>query len=159
MNVFYLSNDVKECAELHCDKHVVKMILECAQLLSTAHHVFESAVAEEVYKKTHVNHPSAVWIRESDTHYNYVYKLMLALGTEYTNRYHKHHLTIKKMEELLSQPPEGIPQAGWQDPPQCMPDECKHKDTTVAYMTYYNHKADDWASSGSPMKWYGETNE
>ena len=36
MNIFYLHNDPKVCAELHVDKHVVKMIVEYAQLLSTA---------------------------------------------------------------------------------------------------------------------------
>jgi len=159
MNIFYLSPNVKECARLHCDKHVVKMILECAQLLSSAHHVLESPIADQVYKKTHMNHPSAVWVRESETHYQYVYQLMLALGEEYTNRYGKTHLTITKMKDVLRKLPPKIPLAGWHVPPQCMPDECKHKDTVVAYMAYYNYKADEWASRNSPMKWYGETNE
>jgi hypothetical protein len=159
MNVFYLDVDVKECARLHCDKHVVKMILECAQLLSSAHHVLESPMVDKVYKKTHVNHPSAVWVRESEAHYRYVYQLMLALGEEYTKRYHKTHLTITKMEEPLSHLPTNIPFKGWQDPPQCMPDEYKRDNTVIAYQLYYNFKADTWAADSKPMKWYGETND
>ena len=160
MNVFFLSRDVKECAEAHCDKHVVKMILECAQLLSTAHHVLGTSVSEDkIYKKTHVNHSTAVWVRESQYHYRYVYDLMLALGNEYTKRYNKTHLTITKMKLPLFHLPNDIPKTPWQDPPQCLPDEYKRSETTVAYMLYYNHKADQWAAGGSPMKWYGETNE
>ena len=159
MNIFYLDECPRKAARMHCDKHVVKMILECAQLLSSAHHVLESPIAEQVYKKTHVNHPSAVWVRESDAHYLYTYQLMLALGEEYTKRYHKTHLTITKMKGLLSQLPSKISSIGWQDPPQCLPDECKHANTVVAYMSYYNHKADEWAARNSPMKWYGETND
>ena len=37
MNIFYLDTRPKEAAMMHCDKHCVKMILETAQLLSTAH--------------------------------------------------------------------------------------------------------------------------
>jgi len=53
MNIFYLSRDPVLCAEMHCDKHVVKMILETAQLLSTAHHMLGSNAP---YKVTHKNH-------------------------------------------------------------------------------------------------------
>ena len=41
MNIFYLSTNTDECARYHCDKHVVKMILETAQMLSTAHRVLD----------------------------------------------------------------------------------------------------------------------
>lgn len=41
MNIFYLSHDVNECAMWHVDKHVVKMILETCQLLSTAHRLVD----------------------------------------------------------------------------------------------------------------------
>ena len=67
MNIFYLHKDPKTCAEMHCDKHVVKMVLEYAQLLSTAHRVLDGdewADKAQLYKATHKNHPSAIWARE-----------------------------------------------------------------------------------------------
>lgn len=41
MNIFYLSHDPREAAAFHCDKHVVKMIVETAQMLSTAHRLLD----------------------------------------------------------------------------------------------------------------------
>lgn len=41
MNIFFLDLDPKTCAQYHCDKHVVKMIVEYGQLLSTAHRVLD----------------------------------------------------------------------------------------------------------------------
>ena len=41
MNIFYLDKEVVPCAQMHLDKHCVKMILEYAQLLSTAHRVLD----------------------------------------------------------------------------------------------------------------------
>ena len=159
MNVFYLDEKPQVAASMHCDKHVVKMVLECAQLLSSAHHVYESDVKDQVYKKTHVNHPSSVWVREDKSHYDWVYQLMLELGEEYTRRYKKTHLTITKMSELLSKAPNGTPDKGWQDPPQCMPEDCVRDSAKLGYLVYYNHKADEWAAKGKPMTWYGETTE
>ena len=63
MNIFILDNDSQKCVEYHCDKHVVKMILEYCQLLSTACHVHGIAV-DGIYKKTHDNHPCAKWLIE-----------------------------------------------------------------------------------------------
>ena len=159
MNFFDLDDDDKLCAEAHCDRHIVKMILEYAQLLSSAHHVYNSPIADKVYKKTHVNHPTAVWVRQSIDNYKRVYRVMLALGEEYTKRYGKTHLTIIKMKNLLASPPEGIPHLGPLPVPQCMPEECKRETSRQGYLVYYNHKADEWAAKGSPMKWYGETRE
>jgi hypothetical protein len=41
MNIFYLDKDPIKAAEYSCDKHVVKMILESAQMLCTAHRVLD----------------------------------------------------------------------------------------------------------------------
>ena len=87
MNIFYLDKDPKKCAEMHCDKHVVKMILEYAQLLSTAHRVLDgNEWADHVglYKATHKNHPSAIWARESAGNYFWLNKLFQELCKEYT---------------------------------------------------------------------------
>ena len=154
MNIFYLDTCPIRAAQQQCDKHVVKMILESAQMLSTAHHEFGSERA--VYKSTHKNHPSTVWARECTSNYRWLYEHMIALGDEYTKRYGKAHLSIEKCREALREPPEGMP---WNveayrlyhiskadiiehtPPPQCMPDEYKRYDAVEAYRLYYISKA------------------
>ena len=106
MNIFYLDNHTHRCAKQHCDKHVVKMIIEYAQLLSTAHRVIDgieytdlskngrkikrwkmvknSNMEETLYKAAMVNHPSAVWVRQSSRHYQWQYRLFMWLCVEYT---------------------------------------------------------------------------
>ena len=138
MNIFYLDNNTKACAEAHCDKHVVKMILEYAQLLSTAHRILDGDEEnEELYKATHKNHPSAVWVRESFDHYHYTFRLFKYLCAEYTKRYTKVHATSRLLH-ALSEAPKNISIKGFKKPPQCMPDEHKSDDTVQAYRNYYN---------------------
>ena len=72
MNIFYLDSDPYVAAKMHCDKHVVKMILESAQMLSTAHRVLdgdEYADERGLYKMAHKNHPSTIWVRTSTDNY------------------------------------------------------------------------------------------
>lgn len=138
MNVFYLSRDPEEAASMHIwPKHTVKMILECAQLLSTAHHVLGDGGP---YKLTHKNHPSAVWVRQGALNYGYVYELMMALGEEYTAKTGRIHKTIADHADTLKQLPKNIPMVDFFDPPQCMPDEYKAEDAVKAYHNYYEFK-------------------
>ena len=160
MNLFYLHRDPVEAARLQCDRHVVKMILETAQMLSTAH--LELDGQQVAYKSTHKNHPSTVWVRSSAAAYEWAFAHMMALGAEYTRRYGKVHKTIREHADMLEMCPSGLAATGgdaFTEPPQCMYDECKRDDTVLAYLTYYNAKADEWAAKGSPMKWYGSTAE
>jgi len=137
MNIFFLHSNAKMAAIFHCDKHVVKMIIESAQLLATAHHEHGHPVS---YKPTHKNHPSAIWTRESKLHYNYVYDLAIALCKEYTKRYGKTHACEAILKSELSLPPASLTFGGWKNPPQCMPDQCKTEDTVQAYRQYYRYK-------------------
>lgn len=157
MNIFYLDKSPYKAAKLQCDKHVVKMILETAQLLSTAHAELDGE--SPAYKPTHKNHPSAVWVRGSLQHYIWTVVHLKALGSEYERRYGRVHKTIREHLSALKRPPRALQANFWRDPPQCMPDECKRDDTVLAYQIYYNQKADEWAAKGSPMKWEGQTNE
>ena len=151
MNIFYLHHNARVCAKLHCDVHVNKMTLESAQLLSTAHHELGSTAP---YKTTHKNHPSAVWARSGVYQYKWLYNLLEALSDEYTFRYGRVHKTWERCSEALSEPPKGIPNIEWSDPPQCMPDEYKHRNSTViAYRRYYESKRLDWEKAGRPMRW------
>jgi len=140
MNIFYLDRDPQKCAEMHCDKHVVKMIVETAQLLSTAAREY-GCTAEPLYKTTHKNHPSAIWVRQSKRHYDYALHLLYYLLLEYTKRYKKSHKTVELMSNLITVR-DILPDNGWYDPPQCMPDDCIGGDPVAAYRKYYmTHKA------------------
>ena len=159
MNLFYLSRDPVEAARLQCDKHVVKMILETAQMLSTAH--LELDGIQVAYRATHKNHPSTVWVRSSAAAYQWAFIHMMALGQEYTKRYGKVHKTIAEHAKVLRMLPNALEHCRkpFDVPPQCMYDECRGPDTVRAYLSYYNVKADEWAAKGRPMTWYGSTNE
>lgn len=140
MNIFYLSHDPVKAAQVQYNKHVVKMILETAQLLCTAHHELGSTI-NIPYKATHKNHPSAIWVRSSAEAYMWAYEHMLALGAEYTKRYGKEHLTIAKCRDLLYTLPLGIPNIPFEQPPQCMPDQYKvDGDSVAAYWNYYENE-------------------
>jgi len=164
MNIFYLDKSFAKSAKYHCDKHVVKMILETAQLLSTAHRELdgdEYADSMGLYKATHKNHPSAVWVRSKKESYDWTYMLFVKLCEEYTRRYHKEHKTSRLIPWLLVAP-ENIEPYDWSSikdfvpPPQCMPDEYKHKDTVTAYRNYYKGEKAyfaKWNYSQVPQWW------
>jgi hypothetical protein len=93
MNIFYLDKSPIVSAKAMTNKHVVKMILETAQLMSTAHHVLDGdnliVNRNRIYKKTHVNHPSAIWVRESIGNYLWTRDHLYALLQEYAIRFNK----------------------------------------------------------------------
>ena len=151
MNIFYLSHCPKKAAEYQYNKHVVKMILETAQLLCTAHHELGSNV-EIPYKATHKNHPSAIWVRQSAENYMWAYEHMLSLGNEYTRRYGKHHLTISKCRDVLYTLPNNISDENFVQPPQCMPDQYKVKNDSVsAYWNYYENEKHTVKNANEPL--------
>jgi hypothetical protein len=174
MNIFYLDSNAAICAQYHCDKHVVKMILEYAQLLSTAHRVIDGKQYTEnnkgrmtkrwklndgrediLYKATHINHPSAVWARQGKANYSWLYALWISCLNEYTHRYGKSH-ACEKLRFVLDNLPKKIKDANWNDPPQAMPDDCKTNDTVSAYRQYYVMKKNGfarWTNREIP-KWY-----
>ena len=134
MNIFVLDEDVKKCARYHCDKHVVKMILESAQLLCSAYyHTGEEILSP--YKLTHKNHPCTKWVRESLSNWLWLRDLGLALYDEYKYRYNnKKH----KSGEIIKQLP--IPllnDYGLTKRPQAMPIQYMDINTVQAYRNYY----------------------
>ena len=162
MNIFYLSNKPDECAEMHADKHCVKMILESAQMLSTAHRELDGDnVPDILYKSTHKNHPSTIWVRSSKQHYDWLFRLFRMLSAEYSIRYglitdtndtFKVHKTWSKLGKILEVTPKNIKDNGWVDPPQCMPDSCKDKDAVKAYRNYYIQEKKSFAKWNYTMK-------
>lgn len=158
MNIFYLHSDPKQCAQMHCDKHCVKMILETAQLLSTAHRIIDGEDKGDnwgLYKLTHKNHPSAVWIRKNTETYRWGYDLFRYLLEEYTYRYGKQHKT-GKLATKLCLAPYAIEEGTFCEPPQCMPDNLHRKNTIEAYRWYYlSEKSQfaEWNHSPVPTWW------
>lgn len=97
MQIFVLSPNPYLAANDHNNKHVVKMMVETAQLLSTAHHVLDGAKAiDGIYKSTHVNHPCAVWVRQSKENYIWTYYLGKGLFDNYIDRYGEYNKSIGK---------------------------------------------------------------
>jgi hypothetical protein len=142
MNIFYLNKDPYKAAEIQYNKHIVKMVLESAQMLCTAHHHYADLLGYKhdyiPYKKAHYNHPSTIWCRQNAKQYYWLYNHMIALGKEYTKRYGKEHLTITKCKEPLNLCPFGMPDGDFCEPPQAMPDEYKVEgDSLTAYWNYY----------------------
>jgi len=138
MNIFILSFNPKQAAEYHCDKHVVKMILETAQLLYTCHWVLNSeGIPENAYKKCHVNHPCGIWVRESLSNYKWLCELGKYLCEEYTFRYGKIHKTQSHLVWLIQNPPCSLKDMGITKIRLAMPEEYKHENPVEAYRTYY----------------------
>lgn len=160
MNIFYLSKNQTECAQQHVDRHVVKMILEYAQLLSTAHRLLDGTQSIELqnsrklkcwslsnpqmdsvlYKATHINHPSAVWVRKSSANYHWLSIMLRELCKEYTYRYGKIHKVERDgLMEILYASPVNIPTSSFSEPTPAMPDEFKVPGNSVlSYQQYYN---------------------
>ena len=138
MNIFYLDHDPILAAQYHVDKHVVKMILESAQLLCTA---INTASGSQItpYKTTHINHPSAIWVRQSRANAHWLYQLMTALNNEYVYRFMNQHLAFCKLRAAnISQLIDTyLPDAEFTEPPLAMPDEYKSTDAVISYRAYY----------------------
>jgi hypothetical protein len=181
VNIFYLDHNPVEAARSHLDKHVVKMILEYAQLLSTAHRVLDGVLTvglsksgrkrkqyilnderdQVLYSATHINHPSAVWVRQNKANYDYLYALFVSTCDEYTHRYGKTHLTDSKLREVLHEFPKNIYSDDklhvWHGPTPAMPDECKIAgDHIASYRKYYIDKKADMAmwTNREPPEWF-----
>jgi hypothetical protein len=134
MNIFFLDYDPKKCAQYHNDKHVVKMILETAQLLCGVHWVTGN---EAPYKLSHKNHPCSIWTRSSLENYLWLCELGLELCIEYEYRYGKKHKTYDVIMWCILNKP-NISDVEFTSPPLAMPDHCKIGNNPIkSYRNYY----------------------
>ena len=189
MNIFYLDPNPQTCAEMHCDKHVVKMIIEYAQLLSTAHRVLDGTLTVGLsasgrkkttyvlnddrdgilYAATHVNHPSAIWVRENLANYRWLFRMWSHLLDEYTHRYGKIH-ACARLKDSLRFPPNKMPVDEFFAPTPAMPGELKivaenpqpgrKYDVLASYKNYYiKEKARfaKWKNRNIP-EWFANAN-
>ena len=149
MNIFFLHKDPIRAAKAQCDKHVVKMVLETTQMLSTAarRHDYDAG-----YQTAYPNHPMTRWVGDTWDNFNWALMHGEALSCEYTFRYKKFH----KCHEILQQISQAVKLSSRDifditTPPLCMPDEFKCDDYVRAYRDYYIHKIGEWKR---PPKWF-----
>lgn len=157
MNIFALDSDPITSAQMMVDKHIVKMVLETAQLLSTAHRLLDGTEyidksktgrnvkrwrlpddrEQHLYSATHINHPSSVWCRTTNNNYNWLYSHFLGLLSEYSYRYGKIH-KCQSMVPWLMMPPQNITVGYLMPVTPAMPDEYKvPNDSVASYRNYY----------------------
>ena len=179
MNIFYLNHDPKICAQMHNDSHCSKMIIEYAQLMSTAHRYLDgeqyygktangrkiarwklnSDLEHVLYKASHIKHPSGIWVRKSISNYKWLYEMWTELNNEFMYRYNhdKPHESYRKLHEALERPPTNMYEVGFCEPYQAMFDDVKNPNSSIrAYHDYYikykQHLA-KWTKRGIPY-WY-----
>lgn len=159
MNIFYISTNAKQAAEWAVDKHVTKMVVETAQLLSTAHRILDGVEYvgktktgrnikrwrlndkrdDGIYQASHVSHPSNLWCRASSGNYNWLLDYFQTIMNEYTYRYDKQHKS-ESLLPYLNDLPHNI-RVGGMTPMACaMGDEYIISDDPVEnYRNYYRN--------------------
>lgn len=150
MNIFILDNDIEKCAQYHCDKHVVKMILESAQLLSTG---VRLSGLDEGYKLTHPNHPCSVWVSESLSNWKWLRELATALNKEYRYRFEK-NVNHKSYDLIHSLSSPSLKDLGLTPFAQVMPESYRCKNPVTAYRKYYKgvkSKIFKWTKRTDPL--------
>lgn len=182
MNIFWLDDDPLEAAQQHCDQHVVKMIVEYAQMLSTAHRMVDGnleiglrgkpwgrqrkhkrwnlpdnqVLNKKLYLATHVNHPSNIWVRESRGNYKWMYDCFEHLSLIFHDTSNKDHGTYRRLGEILRRPPEKLVGDHITPIPKCMPDEFIVDCPIESYREFYLKDKSKFATfkrNGVPEWW------
>lgn len=149
MNIFVLDHDPFIAAQMQCDKHVVKMVLESAQLLCGVH-------KNAPYRCSHKNHPCTLWAKKSLDNYRWLCHHGKELAREYTLRYGKVHASEMVIDWAAANEP-NLPTLGLTTFPQCMPAEYKCNDVVLAYRAYYcgdKVKFAKWTKNRKQPEWW-----
>lgn len=154
MNIFFLSLIPTLAAKYHCDKHVVKMVLEAVQILYTAHWIKRDPEVDWVqsaplngmnqrgYKKTHPKHPSVLWTVESKGNYVWLCQLTDALNEEFKLRFGKTHSVEPHVQWLKDNiPPYKENEQVFTTPKIAMTPDCKEyaKENNLSPVEAYHH--------------------
>jgi len=160
MNIFVLDQDPYKAASYHCDKHVCKMIVESAQILSTV--LRKKGFTNDIlYKATHENNRFVLWAEKSYSNFKWLLDLLDGLLLEYTTRYAKVHKT-GKIYFWIKDIDISIYEHNWRTSPKTefvlcnMPDQCKTNDIVESYRNFYiNDKKEfaKWKTGNIPGWW------
>lgn len=154
MNIFVTSLCPVESAKFLDDKRCVKMVLETAQMLSTA---VRSIGIDAGYKATHINHPCNQWTRRSKQNFLWLYRHGLALAAEYENRFNKQHkslLVIKSLAKYINY----FPPIGLTNFANCAANKSlgiDYKNHPNVYMAYKLYLNDRWDNDKRTPTFYG----
>ena len=159
MNIFFLDETPELSAKMLCDKHVPKMLLESAQMLSTAVQRHTGEI-EELYKPAYPKHPMTIWVGDNRSNFDWAFKNALWINNEYQYRFKKVHKSYRIIEDILHNDyKEKIPEGKFVKPPQCMPDEYKDKNYVTAYRNYYKGEKEyfaKWEKGRSEPEWWNQ---
>lgn len=152
--------DPAKCAKYHFDKHLNKMILESAQMMSTAVWELDYDMASYYYdcglcyKPTHKNHPSNIWVRQSTSHFLWMRELVIFLDDERNFRFGS---DVHKSRIIACNLPIILHKQTFTQPPQCMPEYLHSGDSIVSYRNYYKSNEKNymakWTNRGCPEWW------
>lgn len=157
MNVFYLDRDPAVAAQAMCDQHVVKMVTETAQILSTvARLTLNEGACEGLYRLTHQNHPIVRAAIHDAGYRNWVFLHGQYLASEYHHRFNKIHAALRVLDRagnspLIREHEISLIRSG--AIPMCMPDALHSEDPVESYRDYYADKAADWDEKQTPMRY------
>jgi len=160
MNIFVTNEDPSVAAQELDDLRTVKMIVETYQMLSAAvlRHGMNPDCMPLTKKGTpmkagHPHHPCTKWAGDSRDNFNWLCEYGISLCSEYTRRFSKVHRGDEVID-CLQQMAYIIP-AGEMTPfKQCMPDEFKHADVTIAYHQFLMSKPRHrWVRASPPVWW------
>ena len=157
MNIFFLDKDPYRAALALCDKHVPKMLLESAQMLSTAIQRHEENV-DNLYRSAYQKHPMTIWVGDSRPNFKWALENAVYINHQYEQRFNKNHKSWDVIETIYNfDLDKHIPEGNFVAPPQCMPDEYKHKDYVTAYRKYYQGAKAyfaKWQKGVFPPEWW-----
>ena len=138
MNIFFLDETPYKSAQYLCDKHVPKMLLESAQMLSTALHSHTMGISTGIYKEAYPNHPMTKWVGSTFSNFQWTLENAVFISHEYCKRFNKLHKSSRILNAIYdNQYYKEIPDEQFTTPPQGMPDEYKDKYYVIAYRKYY----------------------
>ena len=138
MNIFFLDRDPYKAALALCDKHVPKMLLESAQMLSTAVQANAEKKFDDLYKPAYPKHPMTIWVGFNRDCFRWALENAVYINHQYEQRFNKGHKSFRVIETIYNNNYiDDISNGFFKEPPQCMPDEYKDKDYITAYRKYY----------------------
>lgn len=147
MNIFAVDTDTMKCAKALDNLRLNKMIIETAQLLSTAMRV-QGYIGDDIYKMSHINHPCAIWARASDSNYRWLLLYMNDLVVEKiirTGKSHKSFDIFHALEKGIELMPKGL-FTTW---PNCTP----NKHILDIHEAYRKTLIDKWINDKRPPSW------